>query len=378
MAWLYRQNKSQYWWIGYRINGRQYLRSTRETDRTEAEKLLAQFGTIQEANRAGRLTEEFYLALTQQQQLRRIVLKAAIEEWLTECKGSTAAGTLRRYREIAKAFLSFLKAGDGRPFLNDITAEEIRSFLVTVRADRAAKTVNLYRGALYTFFSRALQNGLLKANPVMAVKRFKASAAEKLERRPYTLEEVALIYDKAPDDFWRYMILGGFYTGLRLGDLICLSWGAVDWERNQIHLTAIKTGRVLHIPLAKPLLSRLKALKVKAGKVGPSDPIWPKQAKHYQAQGARRFSHVFYSQILYPCGLVPLRNGKRSKAGRAGSSVTFHSLRHTFVSLLKVTGSSQSVAKELAGHSSDQVNDLYTHVPEEALVKAIKALPSFG
>src|SRR5439155_12993696 len=124
MAWLYRQNKSQYWWIGYRINGRQYLRSTRETDRAEAEKLLAQFGTIQEANRAGRLTEEFYLALTQQQQLRRIVLKAAVEEWLTECKGSTAAGTLRRYREIAKAFLSFLKAGDGRPFLNDITAED--------------------------------------------------------------------------------------------------------------------------------------------------------------------------------------------------------------------------------------------------------------
>jgi len=37
-------------------------------------------------------------------------------------------------------------------------------------------------------------------------------------------------------------------------------------------------------------------------------------------------------------------------------SVTFHSLLHTFVSLLKVTGSSQSVAKELAGHSSDQVN----------------------
>ena len=51
--------------------------------------------------------------------------------------------------------------------MNDITAEEIRSFLVTVRADRAAKTVNLYRGALYTFFSRALQNGLLKANPVI-------------------------------------------------------------------------------------------------------------------------------------------------------------------------------------------------------------------
>ncbi len=185
-----------------------------------------------------------------------------------------------------------------------------------MRADRAAKTVNLYRGALYTFFSRALQNGLLKANPVMAVKRFKASAAEKLERRPYTLEEVALIYDKAPDDFWRYMILGGFYTGLRLGDLICLSWGAVDWEHNQIHLTAIKTGRVLHIPLAKPLLSRLKALKVKAGKVGPSDPIWPDQAEEYQIQDARGFSQAFYEQIF-----ISVRTGTpaRWQAEESGS-----------------------------------------------------------
>src|SRR5260370_30504247 len=186
MAWLYRQDNSQYWGRGYRISGRECLRGPEETDRVEAEKLLGQFGTIQEANRAGRLTEEFYLALTQQQQIRRIVLKAAVEEWLTECKGSTAAGTLRRYREIATTFLSFLKAWDGRPFLNDITAEANRSFLVTVRADRAAKTVNLYRGALYTFFSRALQNGLLKANPVMMVKRFKASAAEKLDARPHT------------------------------------------------------------------------------------------------------------------------------------------------------------------------------------------------
>jgi len=42
------------------------------------------------------------------------------------------------------------------------------------------------------------------------------------------------------------------------------------------------------------------------------------------------------------------------------------------------TNRQTELSQELAGHSSDQVNDLYTHVPEEALVKAIKALPSFG
>jgi site-specific recombinase XerD len=57
------------------------------------------------------------------------------------------------------------------------------------------------------------------------------------------------------------------------------------------------------------------------------------------------------------------------------SPVSFHCLRHTFVSLLKITGASQSTAKELAGHSSDAMSDLYTHVDEATLTKAIKQLP---
>ena len=72
--------------------------------------------------------------------------------------------------------------------------------------------------------------------------------------------------------------------------------------------------------------------------MGRSDPIWPEQAKQYQAQGALRFSQTFYEQILYPCGLVTLRDGRQKKAGRAASSVTFHSLRHTFKKLLFASG----------------------------------------
>jgi site-specific recombinase XerD len=63
------------------------------------------------------------------------------------------------------------------------------------------------------------------------------------------------------------------------------------------------------------------------------------------------------------------------KQGRKVNAVSFHCLRHTFVSLVKLAGASQAVAKELAGHSNDAVSDLYTHVPVDALTKAIKKLP---
>lgn len=76
---------------------------------------------------------------------------------------------------------------------------------------------------------------------------------------------------------------------------------------------------------------------------------------------------------------MPKRSRQKRKtgrdAGRTASHVSFHSLRDTFISMLKITGANQSTAKELAGHSSDQVNELYTHLPETALVDAISALP---
>jgi integrase len=140
----------------------------------------------------------------------------------------------------------------------------------------------------------------------------------------------------------------------------------------------------MNIPLHPGFLKILLKLKRKTGDVKPADPIWPEQAARYEEFGAGVFSNEFYDDVLLKAGLVVKRskhaakdeNGNRIlKQGRQVNPISFHCLRHTFVSLVKLTGGSQAVAKELAGHSSDAVSDLYTHVPEEALSKAIKKLP---
>ena len=60
------------------------------------------------------------------------------------------------------------------------------------------------------------------------------------------------------------------------------------------------------------------------------------------------------------------------------AKLSFHCLRHTFVSALKIAGGSQAVAKELAGHNSDLISDHYTHTGDEALRSAIAKLPLIG
>jgi site-specific recombinase XerD len=50
-------------------------------------------------------------------------------------------------------------------------------------------------------------------------------------------------------------------------------------------------------------------------------------------------------------------------------------LRHSFVSFLKDGGAAQSVAMELAGHSSTEMSQLYTHADRGAMTRALESLP---
>ncbi len=379
MAWLFKQSGSQYWWIGYRLNGKQYRYSTKTTDREKADKVLSTFRIQAEAATAQVLTEGFYRALTGKT-LPNATLVVAMADWLKEAKGSTAENTFDRYSDVSRHFITHLKADDTQPQLSSVDSAKVQGFLDSVRATKAVATTNLYLRVLAGFFNRCVDRQIITFNPCSPVKRFKASRSEKVQRRAFTLAEVKLMLGKAPDDFWRYMVMGGFFTGLRMGDLISLTWGNVDLEAKFIRLVTIKTGTRIAIPIRNThFLELLMKHKRAAGKVKVTDPLWPEHAAHYEREGAGCFSNEFYDEVLFPAGLMPKRSRQKRKsgrdAGRAVSQVSFHSLRHTFVSMLKITGANQSTAKELAGHSSDQVNELYTHLPETALVDAISALP---
>lgn len=376
MAWLYQRDGSKFWWMGWRTpDGKPHFKSTKCSDRAEAEKQLAAVEALFSARASGAVLADVYASLTGQA-TPRVTVKAALADWLTECEGANAVKTQERYRAVADAFATHLGAGDKGPMLDAVTTEHVRSFLTQRRATRSASTVNTERKFLTVFFTRAVKNGLLKGNPVGAVKTLKLSAAERQRKRAFTVEELKTIFAKCPDDFWRFMVLGGFYLGQRMGDLICLRWGSVDLQENILRLTQGKTGRAVQVPLRPVLRSLLAALRASAGKVKPSNFLWPEHAARYERSGAGPFSNEFYD-ILAACGLVPARSIKRKeKAGpREVTPISFHSLRHTFVSLLKATGGTQAVAKELAGHSSDLISDSYTHNSAETLASAIAALP---
>jgi integrase/recombinase XerD len=331
------------------------------------------------ANRAGRLTAELYEILSGKESQKTPVRKAA-KDWLDATEGSMAASTHRKYRKLADTFLEYLNATESAPLLSEVHTDLIRSFLIAKRKTLAASTLNVYRKILTVFFYWCIENGYLTENPMRPIKKFKDAAGPANERRPFTVEEIKLMFDKAPNEFWRYMVVAGTYTGLRMGDLICLPWGAIDLPARQMTVKTRKTGARVMIPIRGALHAILETLRARVKRPHGSDPVWPNQAEHYHAKGAGQFSNEFYADVLVPCGLATARpNKKKAKEGRAvkrdTGGVSFHCLRHSFITFLKSAGGNQAVAKELAGHSSDLVNDAYTHLPAAVLSDAIAQLP---
>jgi integrase len=71
--------------------------------------------------------------------------------------------------------------------------------------------------------------------------------------------------------------------------------------------------------------------------------------------------------------------GKRLRtgtgAGRSTSSLSYHSLRHSFTSAMAAAGVPEEVRMLLTGHATKTAHKIYTHHQEGQVWGAIAALP---
>jgi integrase len=223
-------------------------------------------------------------------------------------------------------------------------------------------------------FRSARREGYLLEDPAEGIKSVKNQSD--FARRPFSIDELRAVLALA-DEEWQSLIKFGLYTGQRLGDLALLTWPQIDLERDEIRLTVRKTGKQLLIPiLPRHCVEHLLAI---AGD-DPRAPVHPRAYATVSAQFQRvgTLSNQF-SDLLIACGLRgprPHRSKGIGRSGkRAGLDLSFHSLRHTPVSLLKDAGVPDAVVMALVGHESAAICHCYTHVGKEALAKAAKTLP---
>ena len=134
------------------------------------------------------------------------------------------------------------------------------------------------------------------------------------------------------------------------------------------------------IPMAPRLREHIKTMPLPDA-AADITPLHPRAHAILTKDGkSGRLSNQFANLMA----LAGLRKKKAHRVttgeGRAGrhenGETSFHSLRHSAVTLLKEAGIPSAVVQALIGHESEQMSELYTTVGEEALTKAAAAFPT--
>jgi integrase len=361
MAWIYK--RGGLWWIGTRANGRLIQKSTGEADEKKAKAQLATLESMEAAQRAGKLNRDFFEALTGAH-IEAVKLFGALDTWLKE---TTNPNTAKTYGMLAAA----LKAGMPHdPVLSDITHQQVRGVMAGIRAEKRPSTANLYLACAKAFFGRF--KSALRKDPTEGIPRFKDDRSA-VKREAFTPDQIRSIV-AAASPFWQCAAAVAFYTGLRLSDVATLKVGSVNTRTGKLRVArTVKTGAEVSVKLPASLQAMLARVIPPGAK--PETFIWPDQA----AAAAKDVSLLSgqFSTLLVQAGIRKERAGAgNGLAGRRNvNALTFHSLRHAFVTALANAGVNQQTVKQLVGHASDRINDAYTHIGEETLDKATGALP---
>jgi integrase len=256
-------------------------------------------------------------------------VRGFIESWLERTRNEVSSTSWAKYRQITTLFLNALGVKADQD-ISTITKSDISSFR-DLQAKRVAPTTA--NGALKIIrlvFGAAEADGLVTRNEAKHVRTLNAKGA-RAERRAFTLPELKRVL-KACNDEWRSLVLFGFYTGARLGDLAMLTWQNIDLSSDELRFVARKNGRPVVIPLAKTLRAHVE--KLPAGD-DPQQPLHPRAQKIAASEGRVGTLSRQFGEILADAGLVRPRSHHVEEKNRKGRSsrrelaeVSFHCLRH--------------------------------------------------
>jgi integrase len=368
------RGRSPYWICCYTsADGQRLKKSTKHKDRKKAWKVCLSIERAEGFAKNGTLTEQ-----TAKKIIGEILERATGEklhdhtadEWFNEwCAGKAntkSAATAERYRQVAREFLESL-GSRAKLSLGHISLKDIRTYRDTeLAAGKSPKTANLSVKIVSAAFNAALRQGYITSNPCRALESL---AEETAERSTFTTAQVAKLVSTAEGD-WKGATLLAYYTGARLGDVANMRWSAIDLKRQIVTFTPSKTKKTVTIPLHAELESHL----LKTPGIGKAF-LFPSLAG--RGTGGKTGLSGQFTAIMARAG-VKGKITRHTAGGRANSSLSFHSLRHSFNSAMANAGVSQEIRMKLTGHVSAEMNKGYTHHELEPLRAAVRAIPSIG
>src|SRR5260221_1907216 len=384
MASLVKKPNSQFGFACFRdANAKQPRRSTGVTNERKAREIARTYEQIAQHKLKPVKFRETMVELYREvygEAVPTATVRQFATDWLNTKKAETVSRSWDSYEKSVKKFLGFL-GHDAQLDISLLSKAHITAFRNALNQKVSAGTVNFDLRIIKMLTRAARRDGYVQEDPAEFVNVVKRDNTQ--SRRPLKVDEIKAILSVA-DDEWKSLIRFGLYTGQRLSDIALLTWANIDLERNEIRFIGRKTGKTMLLPIAETLRQHIVA---SANSDDPAAPLHPRAYRILRRQkghGRTQALSQAFGDLVAAAGLRTHRykkykssrgSGRGRGVRRIHSGISFHSLRHTAVSLLKDAGIPQATVEELIGHESAAMSALYTHVGREALEKATAALP---
>ncbi len=382
---IYPKGPGKIYYFRYQVEGHRKTISLQTTNRAEALKKAQEFQPVIQSSSMDVIAAHVSYARGLREAQRNMLL-ADVWHFYERCPDRATPATVSTWNQYEANLREFVE------YINNPLAT-VREITVQ-RADEYAQYLRT-KGISLHCHNRKIKHlrrifaslGEFRSgeNPFSAQVLFRRQREEQgmgVRRQAFSREQEQKLMDVLADPRFhvihkheiRVIYYLGMFTGQRLKDCVLLQWQSIDLERRRIWVKQFKTGKEVTIPIANDLFAVLK----EAESWRTNGYVCPKMAERYNKfdKNGKNIGNNLVNldvlRVIRWIGVDPsvTAPGRKRRVTQYG----FHSLRHTFASHCAEAGVPKAVLLSILGTDSEIADKYYTHIGEEAQMKAIEAI----